>query len=80
MGRIEMTNRKRTSDDEIPSGDTTVTRLPQKQSGFGTGTFEVKIFDNLDKDIDMFKAEYPALDKMTITKRILAQWSKPSSS
>lgn len=75
-----MTNRKRTSDDEIPSGDTTVTRLPQKQSGFGTGTFEVKIFDNLDKDIDMFKAEYPALDKMTITKRILAQWSKPSSS
>ncbi|MGA8185775.1 MAG: hypothetical protein WB819_19275, partial [Terriglobia bacterium] len=77
LGRIEMTNRERASENEIPSGDTTVTRLPQKQSGFATGTFDVKIFDNLDEDINKFKAEYPVLDEMTITKRILPPWSKP---
>jgi hypothetical protein len=66
-----MTNRERTSEDEIPSGDTTVTRLPQKQSGFGAGAFDVKIFDNFDEDINKFKAEYPVLDEMTITRSYL---------
>jgi len=80
LGRIEMTNRERTSDKEIPSGDTTSTRLPQQHSGFGTGTFDVKIFDNMDEDIHRFKAEYPVLDQMKITKRILPPWSMPTSS
>ena len=37
LGRIEMINRERLSDDEIPSGDTTITRIPQYDSGFATG-------------------------------------------
>ena len=77
LGRIEMINRERSSDDEIPSGDNSYTRLPQKQSGFGTGTFDVKVYDNYNEDIEKFRAKYPALLNQEISKRILPPWSKP---
>jgi hypothetical protein len=76
LGRIEMINRERTSEDEIPSGDSTITRLPQQHSGFGTGTFDVEIFDNLDEDINKFREEYPVIGDIIITKRILPPWRK----
>ena len=79
LGRIEMINRQRLSENELPSGDTTVTRKPQFDSGFATGTFDVKIFDNLDQDIDKFKGQYPVLGKIKIEKRILPPWKKPTS-
>ncbi|MEW5948827.1 MAG: hypothetical protein AB1711_05380 [Thermodesulfobacteriota bacterium] len=79
MGRIEMTNRERVSDDEIPSGDNLITRLPQRHSGFGTGTFDVKIYDNFDQDIQRFKEKYPVLSNQVIKKRILPQWKKPEN-
>lgn len=77
LGRIEMINRERLSDNEIPSGDTTVTRKPQFDSGFATGTFDVEIYDDLTQDIARFKAQYPVLESMTIEKRILPSWKKP---
>ena len=79
LGRIEMINRERVSDDEIPSGDTTASRIPQMQSGFGTGTFDVTIKDNFDKDIPRFKEKYPVLNGQEITKKILPQWTKPKN-
>lgn len=79
LGRIEMINRERLSEDELPSGDTTITRIPQFNSGFATGTFDVKIFDNLDQDIDRFKGQYPVLGNIKIEKRILPPWKKPMS-
>lgn len=78
LGRIEMTNRERISEDEIPSGDRTVTRLPQRHSGFGTGTFDVEIVDNFDQDINRFKEKYPVIADMKIAKRILPPWNKPT--
>lgn len=77
LGRIEMTNRERVSEDEIPSGDNSATRLPQKFSGFGTGTFDVEIYDNFDQDIQRFKEKYPAIGNQKINKRVLSQWEKP---
>ena len=78
LGRIEMANRKRVSDDEIPSGNNLATRIPQKSSGFGTGTFDVKVFDNFDEDIQNFKEKYPVLEGQNINKRILPPWKKPN--
>jgi hypothetical protein len=56
-----MINRERKSEDEIPSGDTTITRIPQRQSGFATGTFEVAITDNFDPDMGKFRENIPRL-------------------
>ncbi len=78
LGRIEMINRERKSEDEIPSGDTTITRLQQKHSGFGTGTFDVKIIDIFDQDMQQFKGKYPAIGKQEVAKRIIPQWQKPN--
>jgi hypothetical protein len=77
LGRIEMINRERLSDNEIPSGDTTKTRKPQYDSGFATGTFDVKIYDDLPQDIARFKGQYPLLETIKIEKRILPPWQKP---
>lgn len=77
LGRIEMINRERVSEDELPSGDNLITRMPQKKSGFGTGTFHVKIYDNFDQDIQDFREKYPVLASQKINKRILPQWKKP---
>ena len=79
LGRIEMVNRERVSDDEIPSGNNVATRLPQKQSGFGTGTFDVKIYDNFDQDIQRFRNKYPVLINQQIAKKILPPWKKPEN-
>ncbi len=72
-----MINRERLSDNEIPSGDTTKTRKPQYDSGFATGTFDVKIYDDLPQDIARFKGQYPLLETIKIEKRILPPWQKP---
>jgi hypothetical protein len=77
LGRIEMINRERLTDDEIPSGDTTVTRIPQQQSGFGTGTFDVTVMDNFERDIPKFREQYPVLQGMEITRKIMPPWTKP---
>jgi len=77
LGRIEMINRERKSDDEIPSGDTTITRISQRQSGFATGTFEVAITDNFDPDMGKFREKYPPIDNHPVAKRILPPWEKP---
>lgn len=77
LGRIEMVNRQRLSEDEIPSGG----KLPvidQSVSGFGDGTFDVKIYDNYDVDIPRFRDKYPAFAGIEINKRILSPWTKPA--
>jgi hypothetical protein len=78
LGNITMINRERVSDDEIPSGDNTVIRLTQKQSGFGTGTFDVIIKDFYESDIRKFQAKYPAMAGQKIVKQILPPWEKTS--
>jgi len=79
LGRIEMTNRERISEDDIPSGSNLITQIPQRQSGFGTGTFDVTVYDNYDQDIQSFKEKYHAIDDNKINKRILPQWKKPDN-
>ncbi len=77
LGNITMINRERLSEDEIPSGDTTITRLPQKHSGFGTGTFDVIIKDLYESDMRKFQKKYPAMAGQPIAKNILPPWKKP---
>jgi hypothetical protein len=78
LGRIEMTNRKRTSNEEISSGGK-LGLVGQSASGFGEGTFDIKIYDNLEQDILKYKNQYPILSNAKIIKRILPPWEKPKS-
>ncbi len=76
IGKIEMVNRKRESDDEVPSGGKWPL-IDQAASGFGGGTFDVSIYDNFDQDQIKFNEKYPALSDQKIIKQILSPWEKP---
>ena len=73
-----MVNRKRESDDEVRSGSK-FPLMDQAFSGFGGGTFDVKIHDNFDQDMQKFKEQYPVLNNRQINKIILPQWTKPEN-
>lgn len=79
LGRIEMTNRERTSDNEVPSGGR-LPLAPQSLSGFGGGTFNIRILDEFEKDMVHIKKIFPvvATGEKEVKKRILPQWTKPS--
>lgn len=76
IGKIDMVNRKRESDDEVPSGSK-FPLIDQAASGFGGGTFDVAIYDNFDQDQIKFSDKYPALSDQKIIKQILGPWEKP---
>ncbi len=76
LGRIEMSNRQKTSDDELPSGSK-FPLIDQVVCGFSGGTFVVKIYDNFDKDLIMFQKEYPVISHKEIGKRVMPSWKRP---
>jgi hypothetical protein len=41
------------------------------------GTFEVKIFDNFEVDIQKFKGKYPGISNCQVANSILPPWEKP---
>jgi hypothetical protein len=75
LGRIEMVNREKRSDDDIASGSR-FPLLDQAICGFGGGTFDVIISDNFEPDMVRYKKEFPALADLDIQKDILRPWNK----
>jgi hypothetical protein len=78
LGRIEATLRERKNDDELRAGSV-VPLIDQAATGFYSGTFDVNIFDNHDKDVALFKQTYPLLNNFTIEEAILPPWRKPTA-
>lgn len=76
LGRIEATNRKRQNDSEERAGPVTPL-IAQRVSGFYDGTFDVKIYDNYDEDVVLFRQKCPVLQNCTVKKRILIPKNKP---
>ncbi|MFA5073530.1 MAG: hypothetical protein WC539_06505 [Nitrospirota bacterium] len=70
IGRIEADNVKRVNDDELRAGPV-LPLLDQALSGYYTGTFRVKVYDNFDEDIASFANEFPAIKNQKIVKGIL---------
>jgi hypothetical protein len=50
--------------------------ITQAIAGASSGTFDVEINDSYDSDVEMFKAAYPALKEVPVTKRLLPAWDR----
>jgi hypothetical protein len=77
LGRIEAVVRERKNDSEMRAGPV-IPLVDQAVTGFSGGTFDVRIFDNYDEDIVIFKQKYPVLNNYAVEKAILPSWKKPS--
>jgi len=75
LGHIEATNRKRAYDYELRAGSM-IPLLDQAVTGFSGGTFDVNIYDNFDRDLAVFKKEYPVIGEYNDEKMILTPRKK----
>ena len=73
LGNVEMVNRERKSDDELPSAPA----LPLINPGFSGSTFDVTIADKYEEDVPRFREKFPALGTQAISRRVLPQWQRP---
>lgn len=48
--------------------------------GYSSGTYDINIIDNYDRDISVFQQNYPVLKNYTVTKSLLAPWKRPVES
>jgi hypothetical protein len=77
LGRIEATIRTRRSDDELRAGPL-VPLIDQAVTGLSGGTFEIRISDNYEGDVQAFGEKYPALAGLTMERAVLPAWSPPT--
>ena len=71
LGRIEAVNRKRVGNQ--PRAGSVIPLIDQGVSGFGGGTWHIKIFDNYEEDIAAFMQKYPLIGNYTVEKMVLSQ-------
>lgn len=77
LGRIEAMLRERKNDGELRGGSV-FPLIDQAATGFSSGTFDINIYDNYEKDVSLFKDWYPVLDRLTIEKAVLLPWKQPT--
>jgi len=78
LGHIEATVREKKNDDELRAGPP-IPVIDQRVTGFSGGTFDIKISDNFDGDVAIFKQKYPFLGNSSVEKTILPPWKKPTA-
>jgi hypothetical protein len=71
LGRMEATLHKRT-DPKEPAAAGVIPLIDAMVTGYGYGSFDVKIYDRYEEDIAMFKEEYPVLAGREIRKNIIS--------
>lgn len=83
IGIIKGVLRKKKSDDEL-SGGSVVADIPilgstivQALAGYSTGTFEIEIRDEYERDTGHFKKNYPILESYNIEKAVMAYNATP---
>lgn len=77
LGKIEATLRERKNNEELRSGSV-FPLIDQAATGFYSGTFDINIYDNYEKDVSLFKEKYLVLNGFTIEKTVLAPWKQPT--
>ena len=78
LGRIDVLRRKKEEGDYMAGIPFPL--IDQAVSGYSNGTFDVKIVDNYENDVEMFKEKYTALKSYTVEKNVLPAWQRPQSS
>jgi hypothetical protein len=76
LGHIEATVNRRKNKDDVMAGPPTPV-LDQSTTGFLLGTFDIKITDNFDEDVAIFKQKY-SVPNPSVEKTILPPWKKPT--
>jgi hypothetical protein len=76
LGHIEATVNERKNKGDAKAGPPTPV-LDQITTGFLLGTFDIKIMDNFDEDVAIFKQKY-SLPNSSVEKTILPPWKKPT--
>lgn len=71
LGRIEAVNRKRVGNQ--PRAGSVIPLLDQGVSGFGGGSWHIKIYDNYEEDVAAFKQKYPFIGNYAVEKVVLSQ-------
>jgi hypothetical protein len=75
LGHIDVVLREIKSDDEERAG--LFPLIDAGLVGFSTGTFDLTVQDRFDEDMKSFNSEFPGLQKVTVEKAILPQWTRP---
>lgn len=74
LGHVHATVRER-KDNEFKAGSS-IPLIDQAVAGASGGTFDIDITDNLDKDEALFRAKFPALAGLKITKAVLPAFDR----
>lgn len=74
IGHIEATVRER-KDEEFKAGPS-IPLIDQAIAGASTGTFDIEISDQWEKDGPKFLAQFPVLNGVNVQKRILAPFDR----
>jgi hypothetical protein len=77
LGHINAILRERKNDNEERAG--LIPLIDAAIVGFSTGTFDVIIEDQFEKDLPLFISEFPGLQKVSIEKSILPMWVRPEN-
>ena len=78
LGHIEILRRVKKCHEFRAGSPAALIDVDSAVLGYSTGTFDINIFDNYDRDVSVFRREYPVLAKYSVTKSILAAWKRPS--
>jgi hypothetical protein len=70
LGRIEAVNRKRTNANELRAGPI-IPLFDQAAVGASGGTFDIRIYDNFDVDLTLFKKMCPVINNCNVRVNIL---------
>lgn len=77
LGHIDATVRERQGE-EFKAGPS-LPLIDQAIAGASTGSFDVEIKDNLEKDENLFKTKFPALKHVEIQKSILPEFDRETA-
>lgn len=78
LGRVDVLRRKKEKGEYMAGIPFPL--IDQAVSGYSNGTFDVKIVDNYEQDVEMFKEKYAVLKSYTVEKNVLPAWQRPRSS
>jgi hypothetical protein len=67
LGHIKLVNKEKANKDDQSSG-AVIPLIDQAVAGFANGTLSVSLSDRYERDIDLFKSNFPALQGVTIVR------------
>lgn len=74
LGAVKATIRER-KDNEFRAGPV-IPLIDQAVTGASTGTFDITIADQYEKDLQLFKTAFPVLSGAEVTKKLLSPWDR----